>query len=228
MALSEFYKSKEWTGLMQIIRLERMNDEGQLVCEHCGKPIVHKYDCIGHHIIELTEQNYTNASIALNPENIMLLHHRCHNKIHNKLGIGIKNVYVVYGSPCSGKSTFVRDNMEYGDIVIDIDSIWQSASNMNRYEKPNRLKQNVFGIRNHMIDMVRMRYGNWLNAWVIGGYPLISERQRLCASLNAREIFIDTSKDECIQRLHENPNGRNIDEWIKYINEWWKMHGPPG
>lgn len=228
MALSEFYKSKEWTGLMQIIRLERMNDEGQLICEHCGKPIVHKYDCIGHHMTELTEQNYTDASIALNPENIMLLHHRCHNKIHNKLGIGIKNVYVVYGSPCSGKSTFVRDNMEYGDIVIDIDSIWQSASNMNRYEKPNRLKQNVFGIRNHMIDMVRMRYGNWLNAWVIGGYPLISERQRLCASLNAREIFIDTSKDECIQRLHENPNGRNIDEWIKYINEWWKMHGPPG
>lgn len=221
--LNDFYKSKEWVNLMQVLRLERVNSDGLLLCEHCGKPIVAKYDCIGHHVTELTEQNYLDANIALNPENIMLIHHRCHNKIHNKLGIGIKNVYLVYGSPCSGKSTFVRDNMEYGDMVIDIDSIWQCVSGCDRYNKPNRLKQNVFSMRNHMIDMVRMRHGNWLNAWIIGGYPLISERERLCKSLNAREIFIDTNKDECIQRLCNNPDGRNVDDWKKYIDEWWEI-----
>lgn len=220
---TNFYKSKEWVNLMQVLRLERVNSEGLLICEHCNKPIVAKYECIGHHVIELTEQNYLDANIALNPENIMLIHHKCHNKIHNKLGIGIKNVYLVYGSPCSGKSTFVRDNIEYGDMVIDIDSIWQCVSGCDRYNKPNRLMHNVFSIRNHMIDMVRMRQGNWLNAWIIGGYPLISERERLCKSLNAREIFIDTSKDECIQRLCENPNGRNVDDWKKYIEDWWEI-----
>lgn len=214
--LSNFYKSKEWVGLMEIIRLERVNDDGLLICEHCGKPIIAKYDCIGHHVIELTEQNYLDANIALNPDNIMLVHHRCHNKIHDKLGLSYtKRVYLVYGSPCSGKSTFVHENMDYGDMVIDINNIWQCASYTN--SKPNRLKQNVFSIRDHMINMVRMRHGNWLNAWIIGGYPLISERERLCRELGAREIFIDTPKDECISRCQS-------EEYVKYIEEWWERY----
>lgn len=212
---------------MQIIRLERVDSEGLLICEHCHKPIVAKYDCIGHHIIELNNINVYDANIALNPENIMLVHHRCHNKIHNRLGIGKKAVYLVYGSPLSGKSTFVRENAEAGDLIVDMDNIWQCVSGCDRYIKPNRLKTNVFDIRNMLIDSIRIRKGNWLNAWIIGGYPLISERERLIKSLGARDIFIDTSKEECVQRLYECSD-RNYDEWLIYINDWWeKFSGPP-
>ena len=212
---------------MQVIRLERVNSEGQLICEYCGKPIIAKYDCIGHHKIELTEANVDDANIALNPDNIMLVHHRCHNKIHNKLSYS-QHVYLVYGSPLSGKNTFVKDNMDVGDCIVDIDNIWQSISGCDRYIKPNRLRTCVFNIRNHMIDMVRMRQGKWLNAWIIGGYPLISERERLCKALGAREIFIDTPREKCIERLHANPEGRDILEWEKYIAEWWERYDPPG
>lgn len=225
--LSNFYKSRDWVNLMQVIRLERVNSEGQLICEYCGKPIIAKYDCIGHHKIELTEANVDNANIALNPDNIMLVHHRCHNKIHNKLSYS-QHVYLVYGSPLSGKNTFVKDNMDVGDCIVDIDNIWQSISGCDRYIKPNRLRSCVFNIRNHMIDMVRMRQGKWLNAWIIGGYPLISERERLCKALGAREIFIDTPREKCIERLHANPEGRDILEWEKYIAEWWERYDPPG
>lgn len=225
--IGDFYRSKDWINLMRIIRLERVDDEGDVICEYCHKPIVKKYDCIGHHKIELTEQNYTDATISLNPNNIMLVHHRCHNKIHDKLGLSyVKQVYLVYGSPLSGKSTWVKDNMAYGDIVIDMDNIWQCISGCDRYVKPNRLKQNVFSIRDSLIDMIRMRRGNWLNAYVVGGYPLISERERLIKSLNAREVFIDTSKEECIARL-TSCNDRNHDDWTKYIEDWWQKFGPP-
>lgn len=202
---------------MKVLRLERVNEEGQIICEHCGKPIVAKYDCIGHHIIELDDSNVYDANIALNPENIMLVHHRCHNKIHNKLGYSNRQVYLVYGSPLSGKSTFVKDNMEPGDLIVDIDNIWQCISGCDRYVKPNRLKQNVFAIRDELINMVRMRQGKWLNAYVVGGYPLIGERERLIKSLGAREIFIDTSKEECLRRAEERPI-----EWVKYIDDWWE------
>lgn len=214
--LNNFYRSKEWINLVRIIRLERGD-----ICEHCGKPMVRAYDCIGHHVIELTEQNVHDASISLNPDNIMLVHHRCHNKIHDRLGLSRrKQVYLVYGAPCSGKTTFVHDNMEYGDMVVDMDSIWQCVSGMSMYDKPNRLKSNVFGIRNCMIDMIRMRQGNWLNAWIIGGYPLISERERLCRELGAREIHVDTSKEECLKRLHENPEGRDVTAWAEFIEAY--------
>ena len=220
MVNNNFYRSKPWIELMKCIKLQRVNDEGILLCEHCHKPIVKSYDCIGHHIIELTDDNVNDANISLNPDNVMLVHPRCHNKIHNKLGYADRKVYLVYGSPLSGKSTFVKDNMEAGDLIVDMDSIWECISGCDRYVKPNRLKSNVFDIRNHLIESIRMRRGKWLTAWLIGGYPLSSERERLCRSLGAREVFINTSKEDCLKRLYESD--RDVDEWKKYIEDWWE------
>ena len=72
--LGNFYQSKDWIKLMAVIRMDRVNSDGQIICEHCGKPIVHKYDCIGHHIIELNESNVNDADIAMNPLNINIVH----------------------------------------------------------------------------------------------------------------------------------------------------------
>lgn len=224
MTLGNFYKSKEWAKLMQVIKAERINERGELICEHCEKPIIKAYDCIGHHVIELTEENVNDVNISLNPDNISLVHHRCHNQIHNKFGYAEKKIYLVYGSPLSGKNTFVKENMDVGDMVIDIDNIWQCISNCDRYIKPNRLKTQVFQIRNVMLDMLKVRNGKWQNAWIVGGYPMRNERERLCKMYGAREIFIDTPKEECIQRLYENPDGRDIDEWLAYIEDWWQKY----
>lgn len=204
---------------MKNIRLERDN-----MCEFCSKPIINTYDSIGHHKIELNARNYKDINISLNKDNIMLVHHRCHNRIHNKLGNKSRNVYIVYGSPCSGKSTYVRDNILDGDLVVDIDKLWQCISGMEMYVKPNQLKDNVFAVRNLLIDNIKFRVGNWNNAYIVGGYPLVSERERLASQLSARLIYIDTNKEECISRLEVNPQGRDINEWRKYIDDWWEKY----
>ena len=54
--LFTFYRSREWAALLAALKQERVNDEGQIVCEYCGKPIVRAYDMIGHHKEELTEE----------------------------------------------------------------------------------------------------------------------------------------------------------------------------
>lgn len=223
-----FYQSKAWRGLLDVLKTERVTQDGILLCEHCGKPIVHKYDCIGHHVIPLNESNINDASIALNPDNIMLVHHVCHNRIHNKLGLFTKQVYLVWGSPLSGKTTWVNEVKEYGDLVIDMDSIWQCISGCNRYDKPDRLKGVAFGVRDTLIEMVKYRRGNWRNAYVIGGYPLSGERERLIKVLGARDVFIDCEYEECMERLKRCEN-RNTGEWKKYVNDWWRKSGntPP-
>lgn len=218
--LSDFYRSKEWEGLLVILKGERLNAEGFIVCEHCGKPIVKAYDCIGHHIIELTEENYTDYNISLNPENIAFIHHRCHNKIHNKLSYAQRQVFIVYGSPLSGKSSYVKEVAVEGDLIIDMDNIWQCVSGCDRYVKPARLKSIVFGVRDKLIEDVKIRRGKWLNAYLIGGYPYKMDRERLIDSLGAREVFIDTDKATCLERL-SNCGDRDVAEWTKYINDWW-------
>lgn len=224
---NNFYQSKAWINLMQRLRLERVNADGLLLCEYCGRAITRAYDCIGHHVIELNECNINDASISLNPDNIVLVHHKCHNRMHHKLSMtDRRNVYIVYGAPLAGKMTFVCDNMEQGDLIVDIDSIWQCISGCDRYVKPARLNSNVFMLRDTLIEQVRYRAGKWLNAWIIGGYPLTAERERLCASLGAREIFIDTDYTECLHRLHDTNDGRNVTEWTQYISDWFEKYTP--
>lgn len=223
--LSTFYRCKEWRGLLERLKLERLNDEGQIICEYCGKPIVRAYDIIGHHKVELTQDNVNDLDISLNPENVAFVHHKCHNYIHNKLGYAVREIFLVYGPPLAGKTTWVRDNMNEGDLIIDMDNIWQCVSGCDRYVKPNRLKSIVFRIRDSLLDSVRYRYGKWDNAYIIGGYPLSSERERLCKELGAREIFIEASKDECLKRL-EGSEDRNVEEWAGYIEEWFRRYAP--
>ena len=224
MSLYNFYRSKEWVNLLKVLRLSRVDSLGNNICAHCGKPIVRAYDCIGHHVIHLTEENYTDYEISLNPDNIQLVHHKCHNIIHNKLGYSERQVFVVYGSPLSGKSSYVAEAMSEGDLIIDIDSIWQCVSGCDRYTKPNRLKSVVFAVRDNLLESVKYRRGKWLNAYIIGGYPFKAERDRLIDTLGAREVFIDTDKEECVNRLIAANDGRDIEQWVKYIDDWWLQY----
>lgn len=222
--LENFYRTKQWQKLLEVIKMERVNEEGQLICWHCGKPITDKYDCIGHHTIFLTEDNVNDTNISLNPNLIQLVHHKCHNKIHNKLGYTKREIFLVYGSPMSGKSTYVKTVAEPGDLIIDINNIWECIS-VNGVHA-NKVKSVVFAVRDRLLEAVKYRLGKWDNCYIIGGYPLISERERLCKELGAREIFIDTPKEECIKRLKMSED-RDQEEFLKYIEDWWTKYSPP-
>lgn len=226
--LDSFYRTREWRNLLSIIKNERLDKDGNVICEYCGKPIVKAYDIIGHHKIELTDENVNDLSISLNKDNISLVHHKCHNIIHNKFGYAKREIYLVYGPPLSGKTTWVKDNMNEGDLIIDIDSIWQCVSGCERYIKPNRLTSIVFKIRNELLDMAKFRYGKWRNVYIIGGYPLISDRERLCKELGAREIYIECTKEECIKRLDAlssiDKRKDLYDDWKKYIEAWFDTY----
>lgn len=215
--LDSFYRSDKWTGLVAQLKLERVNADGDLLCEHCGKPITKAYDCIGHHEIELTADNVNDFAISLNPDNIKLIHFRCHNLIHQRFEGFRQNVYLVYGSPCAGKSTWVNENANDDDLILDIDSIWQSICKADKYHKPNRLKKNVFGIRDCIIEQIKTRTGMWRNAYIIGGYPLRTDRDRLIDLLGAKAIFIEATKEECLARAKN-------EQWQEFIEDWFDSY----
>lgn len=225
--LKTFYRSREWEKLLAILKLERINKaDSILYCEHCGKPLVHKYDIIGHHKTELTEANVNDVNISLNPDNIALIHFRCHNEIHQRYGYEQQKVYIVYGSPLAGKTSFVRENSNKDDIILDIDNIYNMINiNNDKYYKSNRLKSNVFIIRDCILDMIKCRTGKWRNAWIIGTYPLPMDRKRLMDATGAELIHIDTDKEECLRRLYNDPERHQvITQWEQYINDYFNKY----
>lgn len=217
--LDSFRHSKKWSAFVDQLKLERLNDDGEIICAHCGRPITKKYDCIGHHKIELTEENVNDFTISLNPENVDLIHFRCHNMIHERFEGRKQSVYLVYGPPCAGKSTWVRDVAYPDDLILDIDELWSAVSTCDKFSKPPRLKANIFGLRDCIIDQVRTRTGLWRNAYIIGGYPLRTDRERLCNLLQASAVYIDAPRDVCISRA-------KTEDWKSYVDDWFETFIP--
>lgn len=223
--LYEFYRSEEWEKFRKVVIAERIKDDGFIYDEVTGKPIVKAYDIILHHEIELTEENVFDYEISLNPKNIKIVSHKTHNIIHNKFSHGMRQVFLVYGSPLSGKTSWVKENMNEGDLIVDIDLIWACISGLDNHTKPGALKQIAFRMRDVLIDSVKYRLGNWGNAYIVGGYALQAERERIARELRARLVYIESTREECHERL-ALCNDRDKEEYSKYIDEWFERFKP--
>lgn len=211
--LKAFYSSKVWRDLTYKLKVERGGKS-----ERSGDRPLHFSGLIGHHKIALTEQNVDIAEIALNPDNIEIITFAEHNAEHRRFGTK-SNVYIIYGSPFAGKRQMVKDMMQQGDIVLDIDSLWQAVTYGD--DKPNGIKYNVFKLRDCLLDQIKTRYGKWVDAYVIGGYPDKYERERVSEEFNAKLIYCESTKEKCINRFIESGKP---EVWLGYIEEWWRKY----
>ena len=219
--LAEFYKSKDFADVKANEKENRRRSDGFVYCEHCGRPIIKDYDCIAHHIEPLTLDNVNNCDITLNPKNIMFVHFRCHNDIHNRYGVYTRHVYLVYGCPLSGKSTYVKERADIHDLVIDIDKIYTCISNNPPYIKSGRLYDCMDSVQTALLDCIKYKRGKWVNAFIVGGYAFKGERERIATEYGAEEVFIDCDKETALNRLACCDDGRDIKEWEKYIDTWF-------
>lgn len=211
----QFYASKAWRDLAFMLKVDRGGK-----CNRCNKIIIDSSNLIGHHTIELTEDNINNPTISLNPTLIEIICTSCHNQEHRRFG-SKRNVYIVYGSPLSGKNYYVNQVSRYGDLIIDIDEIWRSVSGQDKYIKPNNLRFNIFALRDNLFDQIKTRYGQWYDCYIIGGYPNQIERNDIARRLGAELVYIESTKEECLERAKERPR-----EWIEYIEKWWNEYTP--
>lgn len=221
MNREQFYKSKQWEVFRRIVISERVDCTGATICESCGKEIVNRNDLILHHKIELTDCNVNDTSISLNPENIEIICMKCHNKEHNRFNgwkREDKHVYIIYGAPCSGKSTYVNKHAGSNDLIVDMDKIYNAISINALYEKPDSLKSVAFSLRDNLYDVIKYRNGKWLNAFVIASVPTIGERERLIKRLGGAElIYINATQEECMAHAEHDRS----KEWKKYIVDWF-------
>lgn len=218
----DLYISAEFRQLRAQLMHERVNAEGVLICAHCGKPILRDFECIAHHITEVTAANLNNAEITLNPANILLVHLQCHNAIHERFGYAYKKVYYIWGAPCCGKNTFVQQAKGRNDLVIDVDALWVAVTGGEKYFKPDSLKQNVFMLRDCLLEQVKTRAGKWNTAYILSTEPRSSARNRVCAAIGAEPIYIPVDRETALQRLHDDKErGPYVAAWEGYINRFF-------
>lgn len=221
--LKSFYASTSWQKFRAVIIGERGN-----ICQHCGDSILADIDIHIHHIKELTPENVHDVTVSLNPDNVLVVHHDCHDRIHNRFGQKVpREVYLVYGPPLAGQQEFVRQYIKRGDIVVDMDRLYAAVTMLPEYDKPDSLFRNVRGVYNLLVDNIKTRYGKWNNAWVIGGFADRYQREQVANDLGAELVFCNASKEECLSRLALTENLRHRqDEWRGYIEKWFDSYTP--
>ncbi|MGL4742283.1 MAG: HNH endonuclease signature motif containing protein [Sarcina sp.] len=229
--LDSFYKSPTWTRFRKTIIADRIP-----ICWHCKEAFKATDTIVVHHKEDLTLANVNDYNVSLNPANVEMVHLTCHNKIHDKRygynhykkKIKSRTVYIVYGPPMAGKTSYVLDNKNDDDIVIDMDRLFEAVTLLERYNKPNCLLPNVLSIRDKLIENIRLRYGRFNNAWIIGGYADKYQRDSLQRELGAELILINPGKETILKRFNECNDFRSKkkEEWENYINDWYDKFIP--
>ena len=205
---SDFYRSKDWINFMKVLKLKRVDPDGEIRCAYCGKPM---YGPItGHHKIVLNSTNVNDHTVSLNEDNIDLVHHKCHDAIHSRMGQGTRHVYLVYGPSTHKCLEFVNENASSGDTICHVPSIRRMCTSGDS-QRTNDL---VFRIRNLILESIKYKSTKSQNCWIIGMYSYGGERERTCNEYGAEEILIECSKEEAI-RLEGDVNKQYVEEWFE-------------
>lgn len=218
-----FYCRKDYLNLAQACKIKSNG-----ICARCGG-VFDLDELRPHHIVELTLDNIDDVNITLNPNNIEVICHNCHNAIHNRFGnaISTKNVYLVYGSPCSGKQTYVQSVATRNDLIVDLDKIHQSICICGIYDKPDATKRLAFKIKDLLLDEIKTAtpHRKWQDAYIIGTYPERYDRDEFVRLYGAELIHIATQKDECIKRACEIISRTSIrNAMIGWIENYWQRY----
>ena len=218
-----FYCRKDYLDLAQACKIKSGG-----VCAKCGG-VFDISELRPHHKVELTLDNIDDVNVTLNPDNIEVLCHDCHNAAHKRFGyvVGAKHVYLVYGSPCAGKTTYVNSVATRNDLIVDLDKIHRAICICGLCDKPDATKRVAFNVRDYLLDEVRTATPRrkWQDAYIIGTYPDRIDRDMFVQDYGAELVHIDTSKEECVKRAYQDIERSSIrDAVIGWINAYWERY----
>ena len=218
-----FYCRKDYLDLAQACKIKSGG-----VCAKCGG-VFDISELRPHHKVELTLDNIDDVNVTLNPDNIEVLCHDCHNAAHKRFGyvVGAKHVYLVYGSPCAGKTTYVNSVATRNDLIVDLDKIHRAICICGLYDKPDATKRVAFNVRDYLLDEVRTGIPRrmWQGACIIGTFRDRIDRDVFVQDYGAELVHIDTSKEECIKRAYQDIERSSIrDAVIGWINAYWERY----
>ena len=125
-------------------------------------------------------------------------------------------ITVVMGPSCSGKSTFIQEQKQPGDVVVDWDLMNQALGSDNPHDAPEDVKQVTFAARTAAI--ARIFDGIEKDAWIIW-HDLTDDKIREYGEQGVKFHVMDTSLETRLERAREDgrPEGteQRIREWFE-------------
>ena len=198
-----FYNSHRWHTLSTQWRAK------QPLCQEClRKGRTTAGQCVDH--IRPIENGGEQWDIT----NLQTLCFRCHNS-KTQMEQQKATVILVYGPPCSGKSTYIRENIKEGDVLLDIDEISEEIYNTRQRtttQLDHVLQEREARLKTHLRDHVTI--------WI----PTTYIDKGVFTRVKHRVITILKTQNECLSYL-EDSNRINKEYQRSIIQEWFDRQG---
>ena len=237
-----FYNSAAWKACRDSYVSERTVIDGGM-CERCQEVPGEEL----HHKQVLTAANIHDSDVTLSRDNLKWLCKNCHFAAHRELimtsvrrakpkpilndmgyyfddngELRQTKTFIVWGSPGSGKTTYVRANMHHGDLVVDLDEIKRALSLQDRAHSADNLLGTALSVRDCVYDLMVSGEVDARTKWVIATLPARDKRQALAQKLGAELIYIDSTYHECISRVKADTSRGGELERLYQVDSWWE------
>lgn len=221
----DFYQSTEWQILRQkaIVRAggicEYILEDG-LRCHQFGNEVDHK----------LPREMGGPDKL----HNLQLLCKSCHSrKTLQENRMDIPRLILVCGPPGAGKTTYVLEQKDPHDIVIDFDYL-RAALLLSH---PHQYEGFAVGLTMAAREAIYRSLSSYATPgqriWVIETAPTQSERnklRRLVPQAHCQTIIFNTPVEECKRRIVSDTK-RSIERQLKQkesVDRWWKAFDDAG
>ena len=124
--------------------------------------------------------------------------------------------FIVAGSPCSGKSVYVREHMQPGDVVYDYDTMHQALSGQPSHQHDPGIRRFALAARDAVLDLLANAPDQ--SAWIITASPRMAEIQSLQSKLGAELILLEVTREEAHRRC--DMDGRP-QQWHTFVDKWF-------
>lgn len=215
----DFYNSKFWTDLSAYQRHIVPYCQGRL---ESGKICYSTKNLQADHIIPRAQGGKDDRS------NLQTLCSDCHiEKTNRENGLfGQRgDIIAVCGPPGSGKSHYIAQHWQRGDLLIDLDRLIPAITLDTYTNEPKHVLKMAWALRDAAIKYAS-RSSSYARLWITETAPSKLRRDQLRSSLNARVLLMRCPKAICIQRANNQPQGRKRGDWTMIIDDWFDRYEP--
>lgn len=161
-------------------------------------------------------------------ENLQALCASCHRdktarERRGRLQRAVIPTTVVAGPPGSGKSTYVAERMQPGDLLLDVDALFVALSGLAMYDaRRTALLPFVMDAR-HAVLARLSRTSAARRAWVVTTESDARQLQRLVDDLGAALVVLAVPARDCIERIAaDSRRGDTATNWPDVVERWWR------
>lgn len=129
-------------------------------------------------------------------------------------------IKIVFGSPCSGKTTYCKENLKENDIVYDYDELSNALTYGKEHEIERTVTHNIIDFRMQILNRIKTDDKVDTLYFITSNNP--NEVIERIGDVEYEIIDMKTTFDECLKNLDKDEKRKDKEKWKERIENWFK------